>query len=122
MFPDMLVYLRKREGYTQTELAKRLGISRSTVGMYESGKREPDFEMLEAIADLFNVSMSVLIDDPKKAKGAPAYTEDAELSGMLEDLRSRDDMRMLFKLAKGATPEDVRQAVAIIEALRKQKL
>jgi len=38
---------------------------------------------------------------------------------MLETLRTREDMRMLFKLSKEATPEDVRQAVKIIEALRK---
>ena len=45
--------------------------------------------------------------------------ENAELVALLEDLRTRDDMRMLFKLAHGATPEDVAQAVKIIEALRK---
>ena len=44
---------------------------------------------------------------------------DQELSEMLETLRTREDMRMLFKLSKEATPEDVRQAVKIIEALRK---
>ena len=42
-----------------------------------------------------------------------------ELNEMLETLRTREDMRMLFKLSKEATPEDVRQAVKIIEALRK---
>ena len=36
---------------------------------------------------------------------------------LLETLRRRDDMRMLFKLAKDATPDDVRRAVKIIEAL-----
>ena len=45
---------------------------------------------------------------------------DAELAALLEDLRSRPDMRMLFKLAHDATPEDVRQAVKIIEALRRE--
>ena len=37
-----------------------LGISESTVGMYERDQREPDFEMLEAIADYFNVDMDFL--------------------------------------------------------------
>ena len=47
----------------------------------------------------------------------PQTAADAELSELLETLRSRDDMRMLFKLAKDATPDDVRKAVKIIEAL-----
>ena len=45
---------------TQDTLAKRLGISRSAIGMYESGEREPDFETLEAIADTFRVDMNTL--------------------------------------------------------------
>ena len=42
---------------------------------------------------------------------------DAELAELLETLRNREDMKMLFKLAKDATPDDVRRAVKIIEAL-----
>ena len=60
-FNDMLKYLRVREKMSQAELADKLGVSKSTVGMYELGKREPDFETLEAIADLFNVDMNFLL-------------------------------------------------------------
>lgn len=60
-FNDMLKYLRVREKMSQAELADKLGVSKSTVGMYELGKREPDFETLEAIADLFNVDMNILL-------------------------------------------------------------
>ena len=60
-FNDMLKYLRTREKMSQAELADKLGVSKSTVGMYELGKREPDFETLEAIADLFNVDMNFLL-------------------------------------------------------------
>ena len=42
-----------------------------------------------------------------------------EMAQLLSSLREREDMRMLFKLAKDASPEDVRQAVKIIEALRR---
>ena len=45
-FNDMLKYLRVREKMSQAELADKLGVSKSTVGMYELGKREPDFETL----------------------------------------------------------------------------
>ena len=45
-------------------------------------------------------------------------SSDDELEQLLTALRDREDMRLLFKLAKDATPDDVRQAVKIIEALR----
>lgn len=59
-FKDMLVYYRKRDGLSQRELAKALNVSASTVGMYESGRRFPEKEIEEAIADLFNVSLNEL--------------------------------------------------------------
>lgn len=59
-FGAILRELRKDYDLTQRELGDALGISESTVGMYERGKREPNFEMLEAIADYFNVDMNYL--------------------------------------------------------------
>ena len=60
-FSDMIGYLRRRDGYSQKDLADKIGVSRSTIGMYETGDREPDFETLEALADTFNVNMDTLL-------------------------------------------------------------
>lgn len=59
-FKDMLKYYRERDGLSQSQLAKIIGVSASTISMYEVGKREPDFETEEKIADHFNVSLSNL--------------------------------------------------------------
>lgn len=59
-FGSVLRDLRKRNNMTQKQLSDILGCSESTVGMYERGQREPAFEMLEAIADYFNVDMDYL--------------------------------------------------------------
>ena len=59
-YGQRLKELREKRGYTQEELARILNTSRSRIGMYEQGKRQPDFEMQEAIADLFNVSIDYL--------------------------------------------------------------
>lgn len=59
-FKDNLKKLRERENLTQAALAQKLGISAATVGMYEIGKREPDFETEEKIADFFNVTLDSL--------------------------------------------------------------
>ena len=59
-FKDMLKYFRQASGYSQLELAKLLNVSASTISMYEVGKRHPDFETEERIADLFNVDLNTL--------------------------------------------------------------
>lgn len=59
-FGTVLRSLRSRSKMTQKELADVLGVSESRIGMYERCKREPDFKMLEIIADYFNVDMDYL--------------------------------------------------------------
>lgn len=65
-FSEVFKQLRLSKGYTQDELAKALGISRSRVGMYETGARKPDFEMLETIADFYNVDLNYLLGHTSK--------------------------------------------------------
>ena len=59
-FASMLKYFREREHLSQRELASRLNMSPSAIGMYESGKRQPRFEDEETIADFFNVDINTL--------------------------------------------------------------
>lgn len=60
-FASAIKRLRIERGITQEQLASMLKVSRSTIGMYETGSREPDFETCEAIADIFNVDMDYLL-------------------------------------------------------------
>ena len=59
-FNEMMKYLRTSRNVTQAELARAIGVSPSTVGMYETGERQPNFEIEEKIADYFNVSLDTL--------------------------------------------------------------
>jgi len=61
MFADKLRSLRKEKGLTQTALSKILGVSPSTIGMYEQGRREPDSKMLIKTAEFFDVPAGYLI-------------------------------------------------------------
>lgn len=60
-FAERFKSLRIKRELSQLGLAEELGISKSSVSMYERGQREPDFETLEIIADFFNVDMNYLI-------------------------------------------------------------
>ena len=60
-FSDSLKELREEHHLSQRQLAEILGLAYSTVAMYENGKREPNYETLENIADYFNVDMNFLL-------------------------------------------------------------
>ena len=53
--------LRKRAGMTQAELAAKIGVTASTVGMYEQGRREPDSAKLVELCNIFGVSVDHLL-------------------------------------------------------------
>ena len=63
VFQHRLRELRELKGWSQEELARRLKVSRSKIGNYEQGTREPGFEDLEAIADIFNCTIAFLIEN-----------------------------------------------------------
>lgn len=60
-FDRILKLLRTEKEMSQQELADALGISKSSINMYERGERQPNFEVLEAIADFFNVDIDYLL-------------------------------------------------------------
>lgn len=61
MYGVMIQKLRKENKYSQKELGDYLGIGVSTISMWESEKREPDYKFLMAIAELFNVSVDFIL-------------------------------------------------------------
>ena len=60
MFQVNLKKLREGKGLSQAKFAKEIGVSQSTVGLWESGKNKPEFSALLKIADYFNVTTDIL--------------------------------------------------------------
>lgn len=56
-----LKYLRKLRGWTQEELANKLGIKRSLVGAYEEERADPRIEVLEKLGDMFKLTLDDLL-------------------------------------------------------------
>lgn len=65
-FDKILKLLRKEKNMSQQELADALGISKSSINMYERGERQPNFEILETIADYFNIDIDYLLGRTSK--------------------------------------------------------
>ena len=53
--------LRTARRWSQSDLARQIGVQKATVGQYESGDRSPSYEVLIRIADVFAVSTDYLI-------------------------------------------------------------
>lgn len=53
--------LRYDKGYTQEELAEKIGVTKGTIGMYETDKRQPKYDILIKLADIFNVTTDYLL-------------------------------------------------------------
>ncbi len=74
MFSNTLKKLREDAGLSQEELANALGISKSTVGMYEQGKRMPNTNtILKNIATYFGVTIDYLVGYSSEAIGEDSF-------------------------------------------------
>ena len=115
---DIIDARLKELGIKGSKMCDDLGISRSTLTELRKGRATTlKADRAVAIADYLGISVDYLLGNEEKL---PA-TDDEELNEYLEELKTRPEMRMLFSLAKGATKQDVEQAVAIVEALFKSK-
>lgn len=54
--------LRKLKGYSQSELATQVGVSRSAIAGYENGYTQPSLDILCKLCEVFGVSVDSLID------------------------------------------------------------
>lgn len=105
-FYSMLKYLRKRAGLSQQELAAKLGVSKSAISMWENGNRAPDPEMMEAIADLFNVDMNFLYG--RAGSENDGYYTNPQTAAIAQDMFDDPDYRLLADMKRNMDPERLR--------------
>lgn len=96
MIGKILSRLRKDIGLTQEEASKRLKIPRSTYSNYESGKREPDFETTQKLANFFGVTIGYLLgDDPQKMNADYLVKEEqSAYSTLSKDKKNEVDLKL----------------------------
>lgn len=81
MLADNIKALRKQKGYSQETLAQQLNVVRQTVSKWEKGLSVPDAEMLQRLAELFEVPVSTLLDSA--APEQPQDDSSAEVARQL---------------------------------------
>lgn len=86
LLSEKIMSLRKRNGWSQEELAQQLGVSRQSVSKWESMASMPDIQKIMAMSELFGVSTDYLLKDeleelPATATVAVAGSTDTDTSG-----------------------------------------
>ncbi|MCI5713868.1 MAG: helix-turn-helix domain-containing protein [Lachnospiraceae bacterium] len=107
-FKNVFKSLRLKSGLTQQQMADALKLSRSTIGMYENGEREPGFEILESIADYFNVDMNYLLGKKDYSQViAPDYYYNKDASSAAQFLFENPEYKVLFDASRKVKKEDI---------------
>lgn len=108
---ERIAIARNSRGWSQTDLAAKMGVARSTVAMWEKGQRRPDIDTLEALADVFNCTLAYLIEPEEDHS-------DAELLELRESLRRNPDTKVLYQLTRNAPDADIKAAIAVLKSLK----
>ena len=78
---DKIIDLRKKAGWSQEELADKLGVSRQSVSKWEGAQSIPDMNKILQLSELFGVSTDYLLKDSLEAPEPLAAPEDADSEG-----------------------------------------
>ncbi len=112
---DKLDKLMEQHNLNKNQLAKESGIPYTTIdGLYKKGADNVKLSTLRKLAAFFGCSLDYIADDAVIEND----NSDEELNEYLDELHKRPEMKMLFKVAKKATKEDVEKAVKIIEMFK----
>lgn len=117
-YGERIASLREKHSLTQEGLSTKLGITRASLSHYENNRREPDYDTIVSIANLFNVSIDYLIgrtDDPHSVldEDVREFVDSLELSNekIMEKFALTIDGEKL-------TPEEARRFIAFVRAER----
>lgn len=97
--------MRKSRKMSQRDLARAINQSQSSITMYETGRREPDFETLEAFADIFNVPLTAIVSD-----------EDLSFHSGIPMIINSSEAQIIASGVDKMPEERRRQALAILKA------
>ena len=137
-FGENLRKLRKERKLSMDALAEKAGTSKQVLSRYENGERVPKISMVQKLADALGVSIGNLIGetvevsipraeyprtDPTFAERMTGYIleEGEDILRELEAIRRDPERRKLFSRASKSTLDEVRQANAILDALKNMR-
>lgn len=116
MFSEKFKKLRQSQGLTQVQMADKLEVSPSAIGMYEQGRRKPDSDMLKKICQMFNVSVDYLLDVSVNSEAEEKSVTDF-IDEITYTLRAQKGLMFNGKPITARDKEKIAQAIKLATAI-----
>lgn len=108
--------LRKNMQLTGEEFGAKMNVSKPTVSLWESDKRTPNAEMLQKIANFFDVSVDyLLIGKPNTTNDS--YYYDSEVAELAEQIKNDPELRILLDAKRNLSKQDMKAIINITKSL-----
>ncbi|OEH86215.1 hypothetical protein BHU72_11810 [Desulfuribacillus stibiiarsenatis] len=117
MLGQRLRGLRKLKKMTQQDIADKMSLAKSTISQYENNINEPDNEMINKLADFFEVTVDYLLgrtDNPSPAdtddwglpEDAHVFFKDYEKLSDEDKVKAREHIKFLLHMAEQKNNEN----------------
>ena len=124
MISQNLQYLRRAHGFSQEEVAERIGVSRQAVAKWEAGETVPDLPNSQALAAFYGVTLDELVNHQDAQGGALITPKGKHLFGLVKvgergQIVIPKQAREVFGIAPGdqlLVLGDEEQGIAIVKA------
>lgn len=125
---DLIKKRREELGLTLEQVGDFVGVGKSTVRKWESGLiKNMRRDKLSKLADILNLSPLDLMKDDNSSQWGDdeaniEYLQDKpELLDLYNEIRSKDEIFILFDKVKDLEPEDVESVLSVVNTIRKAK-
>ena len=88
---DKITELRKKNGWSQEELAEMLDVSRQSISKWESAQAVPDMNRIMTMSKIFGVSTDMLLKDELEISAAPAGSDATESAARVVTVEEASD-------------------------------
>lgn len=112
MFRIRLKTLREEKGLSQAAFAKDFGVAQSTVGNWEAGTREPNFDTVQKLADYFDVSVDYLLCRTNESKITDTTDDTIDVQEKLQELLSQLETKDSLMFSGVALSDDSKELLA----------
>lgn len=126
IFSTNLLKLMKLNNISQSDIIRDLHVNKSTISTWCNGTRLPRMDMINDLAEYFNVKISELIEDHSDSPLGDYYEnieylkDKPDLLELYKEIVENDQLVLLFDKARKLEPKDLEQVLKIIDTFNKE--
>lgn len=118
IFSYNLNFYLEKEGRTQLELAKYVGVSNTTVNNWSKGYNTPRMDKVDRICQFFGIKRSDLLERKASSDDKKAYYFNPETAEIAQQIYDDPELRVLFDAARGSKPNDLQMAADMLKRFK----